>query len=116
VSELGHSEIQGLFSAYVDQELPAPDREAFLSHLSGCPDCNHHLEQFQQTVTLLRGLPKHRAPPAFSRQVLRRVKQRNRRNEAVGMFFAGPLRVPIETIIPILLAASVVALLLYAAQ
>ena len=116
MSEPMHVEVQDQFSSYIDQELSADARERFLEHIQRCPNCEHSLDQFEQTIAAVRGLPRHKAPHSFARQVLRRVKHRNRRQQAISDLFAGTLRVPSEAILPILLAACVAALLLYLAQ
>ena len=111
--ELGHSEARELFSAYVDEDLAEPDEERLFKHLDGCPDCHQGLEQFEDTIAQVRGLPRNRLPASFTRQVLRRAKHRNRRQRELAAFMVGPLRVPVEAAFPIILAAGVALVLLY---
>ena len=111
--DLGHSEAHELFSAFVDEELEAPEQERLLQHLDSCDSCHQGLEQFEDTIAQVRGLPRHRLPASFSRQVLRRVKQRNRRQRELAAVMVGPLRVPVEAAFPIFLAAAVALVLLF---
>lgn len=115
MSELQHIEVQGLYSAYVDQELPTPELERFVAHVESCDGCMEGLERFEQTVEQVRKLPRAQAPSAFSRQVMRRVKHRRRRAAAVLPFLDGSFHLPAEAIIPIVIAAAV-ALLIHALQ
>jgi anti-sigma factor RsiW len=109
--ELGHTEARDLFSAYVDEDLAEPEEERFLEHLDGCPECHQGLERFEDTIAQVRGLPRHRLPASFTRQVLRRAKHRNRRQRELAAFMVGPLRVPVEAAFPIILAAGVAVVL-----
>ena len=109
--ELGHTEARDLFSAYVDEDLAEPEEERLLEHLDGCPECHQGLEHFEDTIAQVRGLPRHRLPVSFTRQVLRRAKHRNRRQRELAAFMVGPLRVPVEAAFPIILAAGVAVVL-----
>lgn len=115
MSELAHTEVQGLFSAYVDQELPPPELERFVAHVEACDGCMEGLERFERTVEQVRQVPRAQAPNAFTRQVLRRVKHRKRRAASVLPFLDGSLHLPAEAIIPIVIAAAV-ALLIHVLQ
>lgn len=107
-----HSEVTGLFSAYVDHELPVGELERFVTHVEACEGCAGELEVFEQTVASVRGLPRERAPSAFSRQVMRRVRHRHRRQAAVAPYLQGSFQLPVEAAIPIVLAAALALLLL----
>lgn len=115
MNQLQHNEVQDLFSAYVDQELPPPELERFVAHLESCDGCMEGLERFEETVEQVRGVARIQAPSAFTRQVLRRVKHRKRRAAAVLPFLDGSLHLPAEAVIPIIVAAAV-ALLIHALQ
>jgi anti-sigma factor RsiW len=115
VNQLAHNEVQGLYSAYVDHELPAPELERFVQHLEECEGCMEGLEKFEATVEAVRGVPRERAPNSFARQVMRRVKHRNRREAANRPFLDGAVHIPAGAIIPIIVAAAL-ALLIHALQ
>ena len=114
MSQLAHNEVQGLYSAYVDRELPAPELERFVEHLESCEGCMEGLEKFEATVEAVRGVAREHAPNGFARQVMRRVKHRNRR-EAANRPFLESVHIPAGAIIPIILAAAI-ALLIHALQ
>jgi len=44
-------------SAYMDDELDAPERDAVASHLRGCPSCARHLEDLRAVDKAARELP-----------------------------------------------------------
>jgi anti-sigma factor RsiW len=115
VNEQMHSEVRGLYSAYVDHELPAPELERFVAHVESCEDCLHGLEDFEATVEAVRGVARERAPSTFTRAVLRRVKHRSRRQASVLPFLDGTFHLPAEVILPVVLAAAI-ALLIHALQ
>ncbi len=54
---------QEQFTDYLEEGLPAPQREQMAAHLRQCPDCAGELEAFRRTVAALRGLEAV-APPA----------------------------------------------------
>ena len=115
MSELGHSEVQGLYSAYVEHELPVGELEKLVAHLESCDGCTVALERFEASFDAVRQLPRERAPANLSRQVLRRVRHRNRRRAAVLPYLTGQFHLPAEAIIPIVVAAAI-ALLIHALQ
>jgi anti-sigma factor RsiW len=110
--ETTHQEVTGLFSAFIDHELPVAELEKFVSHVEACEGCAVELEAFEKTVESVRGLQRERAPVAFSRLVLRRVRHRNRRSAAVAPYLNGSFHLPVEAAIPIVLAAVLALLLL----
>lgn len=107
-----HSEVTGLFSAFVDHELPVAELEKLVVHLESCAGCAEELSTFEETVARVRGLPAVRAPSSFSRMVLRRVRHRSRRQSAVAPFLDGSFHLPAEAAIPIVLAAVLALVLL----
>ena len=111
MNEQAHTDFQGLYSAYVDHELPAPELERFVAHVEGCEHCLQGLETFEATVEAVRGVERLHAPPMFSRQVMRRVKHRNRRMAASRPFVEGMFQLPAGAIIPVIIAAAIVLLL-----
>jgi anti-sigma factor RsiW len=115
VNALAHSEVQSLYSAYVEHELPEGELENFVAHLESCQGCLQSLEHFEATFESVRKLPRERAPTMFGRQVLRRVRHRNRRRAAVMPYLAGQFHLPAEAIIPIIIAAAA-ALLIHVLQ
>lgn len=65
---------------YVRNDLPAGRREAFESHVRGCPDCETYLKTYLETVRLAQsslgvesadGPPPHDAPEELIRAILR---------------------------------------------
>lgn len=59
-----------LLSAYLDQELPAREREAIETHLHHCRTCAGELQALTATRELLRQAPRFTAPAGFSQRLL----------------------------------------------
>ena len=53
-------------SAYLDNQVTAAERTRTETHLRDCATCQAELHSLRQTVTLLRALPRVRAPRAFT--------------------------------------------------
>jgi anti-sigma factor RsiW len=57
------AELVELVTAYLDDALPAADRERFEAHGAGCDDCSAYVAQFVRT---LGALPREELePPAL---------------------------------------------------
>ena len=56
-------ELVELVTAYLDDALPAADRERFEAHLAGCDDCRTYVAQFVQTLNALGALPREELDP-----------------------------------------------------
>jgi anti-sigma factor RsiW len=112
--QLSHREAKALFFALADQELPAPEAQAVKTHLDGCEECRTGWERYARTVQRLRGVEREKAPPALASVVMTRV--RRRRNFGLkGLHTShAQYRLPVEVLIPLLLAAAVGAFFLMA--
>lgn len=51
-------ELVELVTAYLEDTLPADQREKFDEHLALCPGCDRYLAQFRTTIELLGELPE----------------------------------------------------------
>ncbi|MFL5321792.1 MAG: anti-sigma factor family protein, partial [Myxococcaceae bacterium] len=98
-----------------DDELQSPEAERLRLHLDGCQDCRAGWQSYEKTVKSLRRTTREKAPPHLSSQIMRRV----RRERLFG--WRGTLRahnvhrVPIESIIPVLLGVAVAVWLMFVA-
>ncbi|XXF80544.1 zf-HC2 domain-containing protein [Myxococcaceae bacterium GXIMD 01537] len=111
---LSHREAQALFLALADEELPPPEARAVKTHLEGCEDCRAGWERYEGAVRRVRGVEREQAPPALASLVMTRVRRR-RRFGLKGLYHAhAQHRLPVEILIPLLLAAAVAAFLLMA--
>ncbi len=61
-----HRWVQENLSAYIDGELPAPEKARLEGHLDGCAECAYDLETLRQTVALVRALPTQPVPRSFA--------------------------------------------------
>lgn len=102
-----HQEVIELFSPYVDAALPAAEEARLEAHLAACEPCRLEYGAFAEAVSLVRELPRHKLPAAFSRRVLARTRaERRRRLREVR---AAMLPVPAEIALPVVLLAAVAA-------
>ncbi|HXU29591.1 MAG TPA: zf-HC2 domain-containing protein [Thermoanaerobaculia bacterium] len=58
-----------LASAYLDRELPLPERRRLDLHLETCAHCRARLERLRGTVALLRSVPRSAPPVDLARWV-----------------------------------------------
>ncbi len=109
---LSHETATGLFSAYVDAELPPPDERLLEDHLGRCESCREEYDRFATAVALVRGSPRTRPAGDFTSRVVKRTKRARRRE--LGLQGASALlatRFPVEAAVPILLAVAVALML-----
>jgi anti-sigma factor RsiW len=50
--ELSCQELVELVTAYLEGELPAPERDRFDAHLRECEGCDAYVEQMRETIAL----------------------------------------------------------------
>src|SRR5712691_428379 len=55
---------EGTLHAYLDGELPAPERERVAVHIAACAECRTRLEEERALAVRARELLAHVAPPA----------------------------------------------------
>ncbi|MET0405708.1 MAG: anti-sigma factor [Cystobacter sp.] len=111
-AQLNHRETRALFIAFADEELSAETAREVRFHLDACGECQRGWQAYSTTVNRVREVPRLQAPPALASQVLARVK-RQRRFGLRGLQLAhAHYRLPVEVLIPVLLAAAVAAYLL----
>lgn len=108
--ELSKAEVERLFSGAVDGALPASDAERLQSELASDAELATQYERYAKAVKLLRGQPRESAPPALASMILRRT--RRRRSMLRSMRLNELQRVPVEIVVPLLLAVLVAFFLL----
>ena len=62
------------FSDFIDGELSAEQAEGFRNHLRACKACRREFEKFRQAQTLLKLLPKKKAPAELWKTIQTEVK------------------------------------------
>jgi anti-sigma factor RsiW len=112
---LNTNEVERLFLLAVDDSLDATDAEAFRTLLAQQGALKERFEKYRSAVKALKSLPKERAPDALASLIVRRAKRRRFNFRSLAMHEVA-YRVPVEVIIPLLLAAVVAAFLLLAAR
>lgn len=61
-----HKKVQGLLSAYLDEEVSPRERALVEAHLKECPQCQRELAGLRTTVGILRQMPPLRLPRSFT--------------------------------------------------
>jgi|GEM_PF-2915079 len=99
-------QIQKELSAYVDNEVRPELRAAIESHLTGCPDCQRRVTEWQQLAAGVHALPTAQPPPDFLREVRRKIADNTPAGTATwrDRLFFPVWKVPLE-------AAALVAVL-----
>lgn len=72
--ELTCQELVELITAYLENELPAPERIRFEAHLTECPYCRTYLHQMDQTIRLLGRLTENELAPDVKHELLQRFQ------------------------------------------
>lgn len=110
--QLSHSAAKAFFPALLDQELPAPEEAKVRGHLAECPSCNEGFVKYERAVMRVRNLERIRAPDLLATRILQRTKKRRGLRQIARVH--AEHRVPVEILIPILMAAAVAAWLMLA--
>jgi anti-sigma factor RsiW len=114
-AQLSHRETRALFIALADEELPAEKAREVRSHLDGCGECQRGWQSYSNTVLRLRKVEKEKAPPALASMVMTRVKRQRRFGLKRLHLAHAHYRLPVEILVPLLIAAAVGAYILMAA-
>ena len=114
-AQLSHRETKALFIALADEELPAEKVQAVRSHLDGCGECQQGWQRYSATLIRVRNVEKQKAPPALASMVMTRVKRQRRFGLKRLNQMHAHYRLPVEILIPLLIAAAVGAFLIMSA-
>ncbi len=107
--DISKAEVEKLFVGAIDGVIPGAER----AQLENDAELKGDFEKYERAVKLLRESPREEAPEMLSSMVMRRV--RRRRGTAKQVTTYADYRLPVEVIIPLLLAALVVVFLMVAA-
>lgn len=113
--ELTKAELERLFIGAVDDALDAGEAETFRQVLATDAELKLRFEKYTGAVKALKALPREKAPAALASMILRRTKRRRSMFRSMATHEA-TYRVPVEVIVPLLLAAVVALFLLLAAR
>lgn len=108
-TRLSDSELQTLFMGALDDELSDDDVVKLEHELKVSPDVNEKFVRYQRTVQALRAVPRESAPEALATLIMRRSRRRRAFNHRSLVDTHAFYSVPAEVIVPILIAALVVA-------
>ena len=96
-----------MFGALIDCEVAQPLEERLRAHLDGCVECRSGWSAYERAMRLVQGVPREQAPPHLAKSIMRRLRRRryfcHRSSEALQW----NSRLPVEVIIPLLLAAGI---------
>ena len=108
-AQLSHRETRALFIALADEDLPDEQARQVRSHLDGCGDCQRGWQAYAGTLQRVRQVPRQRAPALLASSVMTRVKRERRFSLRRLHLTHAHYRLPVEIIIPLLIAAAVAA-------
>jgi anti-sigma factor RsiW len=63
-------ELVEVITDYLEDRLPADDRNRFEQHLAACEGCRNYLEQMRQTIALTGRLPAEALTPDARERLL----------------------------------------------
>lgn len=113
---LHKDELEGLFVGAADEALQGREEEKLEAELAQSPELKASFDKYMRAVKLLKSEPREKAPDALASLVMRRVRRRRLFGQR-GLHTAHmQYRVPIEVLIPILIAVLVVAYLVMSAR
>jgi anti-sigma factor RsiW len=75
MTELSCAEFAELISYYLDGELGPATEDAVAAHIGHCADCEYCLNQFRQTIDVLRTTPPEPMPAHLERRLLAAFRQ-----------------------------------------
>jgi anti-sigma factor RsiW len=113
-TELKAADIEELFTGAADGALADSDQVRLREELDADPELKARFEKYQKAIGLLKGAPKEKAPVALASTIMRRVRRRRVFDRRNMQWQHAMYRVPVEVVIPLLLAAMVAALLFFA--
>ncbi len=113
--ELNTAEVERLFIGAVDQVLNEKDAQTFQSLLASDAELKQQFEKYSGAVKALKDMPREKAPPALASMILRRSKRRRSMFRSMAQHEAA-YRLPVEVIIPLVIAAVVALFLLMATR
>ena len=79
-----HQEFIDQFSPYLDDELPAEEKEALERHLGQCKNCRKEFEQFKEMMNVVSGFKPAPVPKNFLRSIQHKIRRRSN-----GYYFPG---------------------------
>lgn len=113
--ELNTAEVERLFIGAVDHALNEQDAETFQSLLASDTELKQRFDKYTGAVKALKELPREKAPAALASMILRRTKRRRSLTRSMAQHEA-TYRLPVEVIIPLVIAAVVALFLVMATR
>ncbi len=112
--ELSKAEVERLFIEATDGALADEDAARFDAELQADAALKTRYQNYQRAVGLMREQPRERAPDALASVILRRTRRRRSMGYSLRLHELNFSRLPVEVIIPLLLAAAVALFLMTA--
>jgi anti-sigma factor RsiW len=112
---LNHREAQGLFLDALDGALPPNDSARLNTHLGDCVSCREGYQAYSNVVHRVRSARREKAPEGLASLVLRRMRRNRFSSPRHVAYTQAHFRLPVELIVPLLIAAGAVVWLLLAA-
>ncbi|NNL67400.1 MAG: hypothetical protein HKP30_14220, partial [Myxococcales bacterium] len=71
---MNHADVKKKLADYLEGDLCLEERAVVDAHLDACAPCASEVEELEQTIRLLRGLPEPETPPMIAANVMRRIR------------------------------------------
>lgn len=79
------------FNRMIDGEVAPEEKQEFLEHISGCPECAKEYHYMQKADSALRHMRVFEAPVSINAMVLKKIVKTVRPGEGSKKFFIGML-------------------------
>lgn len=110
-AELSHAAAKAFFPALIDQELAPKEEARVRGHLALCKPCHEGYAKYERAVTRVRQLERVRAPDLLATRILQRTRRKRGLRQIARIH--QDYRVPVEILIPVLLAAAIAAWMMF---
>ena len=82
-NELSCQEMTEVVTGYLENALPADERERYERHLSYCAGCSTYLAQMRETIRQTGTVPREESlPPALREEIVARFRAWAKNNDA----------------------------------
>jgi predicted anti-sigma-YlaC factor YlaD len=115
MEQMDHRKARSLFLDAVEGSLGPGDSQKLELHLDVCNDCRTGFQQYSATVFRVRQTRREKAPQALATQVMRRIRRKRPASLRGQWWTHAQHRLPVELLIPLLVAAAVAVWLFMAA-
>ncbi len=102
-----HNDIRHKLSEYIDNALPADERDAVEAHLKSCRTCNDALDELRKTVEQVRQVEEVEPPDWMTRKIMAKVRaEAKKRSLFQRLFYPLAIKLPIQAVAVVFLSIT----------